>query len=147
MFIRRYFFRSATFNGGDENGQLVPSLFLYGIKHTGDTDDPMVAGFNSYGMASINLYNKDSTLKGPEELAEDAVRELLHLLRFEHPFKKTQGPDTKLIHDGGKNYLSTSTTDTNILYNIMNYSLINIDEKNAGNTPLNLMTIDQLNML
>ena len=138
---------SATFHGGNVSGRLVPSINLYGDKHTGGPDDPMTGGANSFGATSINLYKKDGSLKSSTEAGVDAVHELLHTLRFEHPFEKTQGADTKLIHSSGNNYLSTPSTDPNIIYNIMNYSLIYIDGKNAGNAPLNLMTKDQLMMM
>lgn len=107
----------------------------------------MVSGLNGFGQAGVNLYNKDGSLKTPTEAALVVVHELLHTLRFEHPFDKTQGADTELIHVADKNYQSTPLTDPNILFNIMNYSMIYIDGKNAGNAPLNLMTKDQLKMM
>lgn len=144
---------SVTFNGGDGNGRVVPTVNLYGAKHTGGPNDPMIAGSNSFEHISLNIYNKDGSVKSPAQLAEDVVHELLHTLRFEHPFEKTQGPDTKLIHQGGNNYSTTPTTDPNILYNIMNYSLISIDGKNLGelwksNGPSpTLITKDQINLM
>ncbi len=137
-----------TFNDQEEKSdtQVIPSLNISANK-----PDPkaeiVIAGMTSYQFASVNIYKKDGSIVSPKELALDAVHELLHTLRFDHPFERTQGADTKLIHDGGDNYLSTPTTDPNILYNIMNYSLIDIDGKNAGDKPLNLMTQDQLKML
>jgi hypothetical protein len=107
----------------------------------------MIGGFNGFGIAAVNLYNKDGSLMSPEEAALTAVHELLHTLRFEHPFEKTQGDDTKLIHNGGNSYSTTPTTDPNILFNIMSYSFVNINGQSAGNRPQNLLTHDQLSML
>jgi hypothetical protein len=135
-----------TFNGGTQSGQVIPSLNIYGNPPEPGSD-VIIGGMTSFQYAGVNIYKKDGTLKSPTELAEDAVHELLHTLRFEHPFEKTQGADTKLIHLGGNNYSSTPSTDPNILYNVMNYSLINIDGKNAGNSPMILMTKDQLKMM
>lgn len=135
-----------TFNGGIEAGQVIPSLLIYATKPK-EGATVMIGGMTSFQHAGANIYKKDGTLKNPTELSEDAVHELLHTVRFEHPFEKTQGADTKLIHQGGKNYSSTPTTDPNILYNIMNYSLINIDDQNAGNKPMIRLTNGQLNML
>jgi len=142
---------SATFNGGDGGDRLVPFLDFYGKKHTGSATDIMVGGMTLIGGSSVNLYKKDGSLKSPEEAAEDAVHELLHTLRFEHPFEKTQGTDTKLIHEGGRNYSTTGATDPNISYNIMNYSLISIDGNYLGQLwktqrPI-FITEDQINLM
>ncbi len=135
-----------TFNGGTENGQIIPSLNISANKPDPDTKI-MIAGMTMFQHAGVNIYNKDGSIKSPEALALDATHELLHTIRFEHPFEKTQGADTKMIHDGGNNYLTTPNTDPKIMYNIMNYSLINVDGKNAGSTPLNLLTKDQLKLM
>ncbi|GGD34330.1 hypothetical protein [Flavobacterium orientale] len=118
---------SVSFNGGSSSERLIPSISLFGQEHKGTMEQPMIAGFATYGSISLNIFNKDGSVKTPNELAEDAVHELFHTLRFEHPFEKTQGLDTKLLSLGKNNYQTTSTTDPNIFYNIMNYGLITID--------------------
>lgn len=66
------------------------------------------------------------------DLGEGAVHELLHTLRLEHPFSKTQAEDTKLINLGWERLKTTPTTDPNIYYNILNYNFKIIDGKLLG---------------
>lgn len=124
-----------TFNGGNQNEQVIPSLYIFGEKPEPGSDY-FIGGYTSFQYANVNIYKKDGTMKEPQELALNTIHELLHTLRFEHTFEKTQSADTKLLHQGGKNYSSTPTTDPNILYNIMSYPMIYIDGKNAGNSPM-----------
>ena len=134
-----------TFNGGTESGQVIPTLNIYGTKPESNTD-VMIGGMASFQGVSVNIYGKDGEFRNPTELAVDAVHELLHTLRLGHPFEITQGCDTELIHQGGNNYLSTSTTDQNILHNIMNYSITNINGQNPYK-PMIYLTNDQLNLM
>ncbi|MBI3518087.1 MAG: hypothetical protein HY062_01850 [Bacteroidetes bacterium] len=142
-----------TFNGGDQkkSNRLIPSIALYGEKHQGSMDEPMIAGSSSKGQTNINIYNKDGSIKSPEDLAEDVVHELLHTLRIDHPFETTQGPSTALTQVGTNAYASTNTTDPNIAYNIMNYPMISIDGKKLGDLwkekRPTLITQDQLKLM
>lgn len=140
------YYGQVTFNGGRESTQVIPTLSIFGNKPEQNTG-VFIGGINSFQHSGVNIYRKDGKLKSPAELAENAIHELLHTLRLEHPFEKTQGADTKLIHQGGNNYSSTPSTDRYILYNIMNYSFINIDGKNAGDKPMMRLTSDQLIMM
>jgi hypothetical protein len=142
-----------TFEGGNQAaiGRLIPNISIYGKKHEGGPDDPMIAGFNVNGSIGINIYNKDGSIKSPEDVAEDAVHELLHTLRIDHPFETTQGSTTALTKVGVNAYATTSTTDPNILYNIMNYPMITIDGKKLGDLWTEkrptLMTSDQIKLM
>ncbi len=142
---------SVSFNGGSSSERVIPSIELYGSKHTGSMDQPMIAGSTSFAYVSLNIYNKDGSVKTPNEVAEDAVHELFHTLRFEHPFEKTQGLDTKLVSFGKNKFATTPTTDPNIFYNIMNYSSNIIDGQKLGDLwkskkPI-LITKDQIKMM
>jgi hypothetical protein len=120
-----------TFDGGEETNQVIPSLSIYGKKHTGSPDSPMIGGLTFNQHSSVNVYKKDGSLKSAEELADDAAHELLHTLRLAHPFERTQTVDTELTRGDGRNqYLSTESTDPSITNNIMNYPMINIDGTN-----------------
>ncbi|WP_146865113.1 RHS repeat-associated core domain-containing protein, partial [Chitinophaga cymbidii] len=139
---------SVTYNGGDSKalGVVVPSLSLYG-------DASIVGGQTTFSASSVNIFDKKGNLRSPEMVANDAVHELLHTVRFEHPFEKTQGADTKLVSEGGNNYSTTPATDSKIPFNIMNYPMINIDGKKSGDlwkstgqSP-SYLTKDQIKML
>ncbi|WP_198674130.1 RHS repeat-associated core domain-containing protein, partial [Chitinophaga alhagiae] len=139
---------SVTYNGGDSKalGVVVPSLSLYG-------DASIVGGQTIFSASSVNIFDKKGNLRSPEMVANDAVHELLHTVRFEHPFEKTQGADTKLVSEGGNNYSTTPATDSKIPFNIMNYPMINIDGKKSGDlwkstgqSP-SYLTKDQIKML
>ncbi len=143
---------NVTFAGGDskELGVVVPSLNIYGNKPP-EGAAVAIGGMTTFEHSGVNIYKKDGSVMMPNDLAKIAVHELLHTIRFEHPFEKTQGADTKLIHDGGNNYLTTGTTDSKIQYNIMNYGLISIDGQNLGElwktqSPIYL-TNDQLDLM
>jgi RHS repeat-associated protein len=141
-----------TFNGGDENqiGQVVPSLTI-DANPVDPTSGLVIGGLTSFQYSSINLYNKNGTLKSPDAASETAVHELLHTLRIDHPFEKTQGADTKLTSDGNNNYLTTPTTDSKIQYNIMNYSVIKVNGVKLGdlwkNNKQKYLTADQLKLM
>jgi RHS repeat-associated protein len=142
---------SVTFNGGKNSDRLIPNANIYSEKHTGGSDDPMIAGFQINGGFSINLLNKNGSIKSPLELADDFTHELFHTVRLEHPFEKTQGNDTELLHNGGNNFCTTVKTDPNIVHNIMNYSLISIDDQKLKNlwqtNGTMLITKDQINLI
>ncbi len=118
------------FNGGNEKdlGQVIPSFEIFAKKPTEETHI-MIGGVTGYQFAGVNIYNKRGELKPINEFAIDAVHELLHTLRIDHPFEKTQATDTELVHEGGDNYSTTDKTNPNIFYNIMNYGIISIDGK------------------
>jgi len=137
---------NVTFNGGTENGRVIPSLVITAIKPI-SSQSINIGGITCFNFASADIYKKDGSLKTPAELAIDAVHELLHTVRIDHPIDRTQGNDTKLIHQGGYNYTSSENTDQNIINNIMNYPLLNIDGQNLTNIPLYLLTKDQLQLL
>lgn len=125
--------------------------FMYGKKHEGSLDAPMIAGSQVNGGISINIFNKDGSIKTPNQLALDVTHELIHTLRVEHPFEKTQGADLSLLRNGKNSYLTTSTTNSNIFYNIMNYGMISIDglllkDFWKSRSP-ELITSDQLNLM
>ncbi len=140
---------AVTFNGGDEVtlGQVVPSISLYG-KATEPGANFGFAGNTMFEKVSLNVYNNDGSLKSPNVVGEDGAHELPHTLRTAHPFEITQSPDTRLIKTGVNEYSSTPTTNVNIKYNIMNYSMIKIDGVKLGDLwklkPGNLLTPGQL---
>jgi len=119
-----------TFNGGDSKklGVVVPSIELDAKKNK-RVDGPIVAAQTIYSAVSINTFNKDNSIKSPEDVGLDAVHELMHTIRIDHPFETTQSPDAELLLVKGKNYVTTKTTDKNIYYNIMNYSSVIINNK------------------
>lgn len=140
-----------TFSGGTVGNRLIPRVYLYGKKHEGSLDAPMIAGSQVNGGISINIFNKDGSIKTPNQLALDVTHELIHTLRVEHPFEKTQGADLSLLRNGKNSYLTTSTTNSNIFYNIMNYGMISIDglllkDLWKSRSP-ELITGDQLNLM
>ncbi|SKA41221.1 RHS repeat-associated core domain-containing protein [Chitinophaga eiseniae] len=118
---------NVTYNGGNASKLrvVVPSLELYGKAS-------IVGGQTTFSASSINVFDKEGNLRSPESVGIDGAHELLHTLRLEHPFEKTQGVDTKLISEGGNNYSTTPGTDSKIPFNIMNYPMINIDGKKSG---------------
>jgi hypothetical protein len=109
-------FGNISFEGGDGTGNVVPTILLY------SGGDPAVGGMSMNTWASVNLLNKSGEFRSHSDVAIDAVHELLHTIRLDHPFETTQSEDTKLLRSIN-NYLTTSTTDPNIIYNIMSYSI------------------------
>ena len=132
-----------TFKSVVQTSQVVPSVSLYATPPDPNADI-MIEGMAAFGGVGVNIYNKDGTIKTPNEVAEVLVHELFHTIRVAHPFDKTQATDTQLVHDQRDNYLPTSSTDPNILFNIMNYSLTMINGKSVGNSPQLLLTQGQL---
>jgi hypothetical protein len=129
-----------TYGGGQNDNQFTPSLQLY------EGGDNNIGGMEYTGSANVNIRDKIGNLRSPADVAKDAVHELLHTVRLDHPFENTQSLDTELIHISGNNYRSTPKTDSNILYNIMNYSSTNIDGRLADRKQT-LLTRGQINMM
>lgn len=75
----------------------------------------------------MNILKRDGTYRTPDELAYDAVHELLHTLNMLHPFETTQTKDVELIKSDNNNFLLTPNTNPNIKYNIMNYQMLFFD--------------------
>jgi RHS repeat-associated protein len=113
-----------TFNGGNSNtiGQLVPRLIFLGT----DAANTGISGMTSNSEASVAMIN-GGELRSPRDVALDAVHELLHTLRLDHPFELVQTEDTKLIKIGSNEYAAPSTTNDNITHNIMNYGMIRVN--------------------
>jgi RHS repeat-associated protein len=119
-----------TYNGKQGGGRLVPKLNIYG--EGSNLPGLRITGMTTNGASSINIYRKDGSLRSVEDVAIDGVHELFHTLRVEHPFEKTQSADTKLVKIGPNQFKSVASTSPNILYNIMNYSVITIDGQKLG---------------
>jgi len=123
---------AVSFNGGSSEERLIPQISLNGTPPDSPETGVTVEGLSGQGVASIDLYNKDGSLKSPEELAIDVVHELFHTIRLGHPFELTQGEDSKLVHLGGDSYGTTPSTDPNISYNIMMYPMQSVNGQNLG---------------
>ncbi len=140
-----------TFEGGDQSkiNQVIPSLNIYGSKP--EPGYILIGGQTTSQYSAVNIYKKDGTIKNPEEFARNTVHELFHTIRLQHPFEVTQADDTRLINVAPNKFITAPGTNPNILYNIMNYSLINIDGKNLGDlwkkTPIRLITPGQINFI
>jgi RHS repeat-associated protein len=133
-----------SFDGGDEKslGVFVPKLSIYAAK-LDPNEKISIAGLQGPGIANINLYNKNGTIKTPTQLAWDVAHEILHTIRLDHPFERTQTTDTKLsIASGKDNYSSDSETDPRIGYNIMNYPMLYIDGKRLGDLWKDIKTLE-----
>ena len=78
-------------------------------------------------------------------VGEDAVHEMLHTLRLAHPFEMTQTTDTKLLRVAPNSFVSTPTTDANIVNNIMSYPMIMVNGQKGTN--LVFLTNGQLNFM
>jgi RHS repeat-associated protein len=145
-------FGQVTFNGGNEDqiGQVVPSLSI--ISNKPNPEDPIViGGLTVMSASSVNIFNKDGSIKTPEQVGLLAAHELFHTVRMEHPFKKTQGADTELLHNGSNNYSTTSSTNPNITHNVMMYPLLKVNGQKLGDLwktqkPL-FLTKDQINLM
>jgi RHS repeat-associated protein len=111
----------------DNNPNIVQSLVLDYLADNG------IGGTTSYFHSSVNLSNSSGKLKNTSDLGIDAIHEVLHTLRLDHPFEITQSADTKLIRTGIDSYASTPSTDPKIVDNIMNYPMISIDGKYGTN--------------
>ena len=134
-----------TFNGGSGKGRLVPSLSLT------RNNNSVISGLTGNGFSVVKIYKKDGSLRAIDDVATDAIHELFHTVRFEHPFEKTQGLDTKLLNVGPNQFKTTNTTSPAIFYDIMNYSMIIINNQKLGNLWSNkrprLITSDQVKLL
>jgi len=137
-----------TFTGGDESKihRAIPDIAI-----SGDKPDDLKGGLSYNGGASINYYKTDGTPKTRAELANDIVHELFHTLRVDHPMTLTQGDDTKVISEGGLKYRSTSSTDKNLINNIMVYPIYSLDgieiRPFRGGVRPRMLTNDQLKLI
>lgn len=86
----------------------------------GGLDDPVQGGQTIAFYSTINLFDSNGDYRNITEVAFDAAHELFHTARLAHPFETTQAADVELIRYGAS-YFTTSNTDVNILYNVMNY--------------------------
>lgn len=127
---------AVTFYSGNEN--ISQSLSLGKM-------DGTLGGGTTYFSSSVNLFNPKGELRSLSNIASDATHEVLHTLRLGHPFELTQTADTELVRVAPNSFVSTSTTDKNIVNNIMNYPQITIDGmKGCGQ---NMLTKGQLNYI
>jgi RHS repeat-associated protein len=129
---------SVTFNPVDAKkiGVSVPSLNI--LLGTLREDGLFEEGSTTFQSATVSINNR-SGLKGLTIFGLDAVHELFHTIRLDHPFAVTQSLDTELVGDGflaktrngsEKEYPAfkmTKNTDPQIMYNIMNYGIIFIN--------------------
>jgi RHS repeat-associated protein len=127
---------TVTFYAGNEN--ITQSLSL------GEMDGS-IGGMTSFFNSSVNLVNRAGELKPLSDIGADATHEVLHTLRLDHPFEITQTEDTKLLRVAPNSFVSTSTTDANIVNNVMNYPMITID--GAKGTNQTFLTKGQLNFM
>ncbi len=117
-----------TFNGGSSDKQVIPSFTISAVV-TPPSDRFKVGGLTIFGDAGVNILERDGSYQTPEELAYDAVHEILHTLKLLHPFEYTQTKDVELIKGENNNYYSTPNTNSNIRYNIMNYNMLFFDNQ------------------
>ena len=127
---------AVTFYSGNEN--ISQSLSLGKM-------DGTLGGGTTYFSSSVNLFNPKGELRSLSNIASDATHEVLHTLRLGHPFELTQTADTELVRVAPNSFVSTSTTDKNIVNNIMNYPQITIDGMKGYD--LNMLTKGQLNYI
>ncbi len=125
-----------TFYEGNQN--IVQTLAL-------DKMDGAIGGTTSFFNSSVNLVNKAGELRSLSDVGSDATHEMLHTVRLEHPFETTQTEDTKLLRVAPNSFVSTPTTDANIVNNVMNYPMITIDGQKSTNQ--NSLTKGQLNFM
>ena len=104
-----------------------------------------ISGSTFTMQSSVSICDSNGNLRDLENVALTVIHELLHTLRVEHPFEKTQTEDTELIKIGPNSFETTATTDKNIVNNIMNYSMIIVN----GQTPIvqNSLTRGQLDFM
>lgn len=136
---------SVTFNGNAIDGQVTPVLTL------GAITDSTQGGQTSYNYSTVNLFDTNGNERSYIDVGYDAVHELLHTARIDHPFEKTQAADVELIQCGTNYYNTTPNTDGNILYNIMNYSKTIINgqsyRSSASSFPQGMLTNGQVMLL
>ena len=116
----------------DENGTISGSL-----DDAPPINDNLIAGMSIPGAFGVNVndYSNDKYQNySPKEVATTFVHELLHQGGVQHPADpENTAPDVMLKKVYKNNYATTTTTDkTNIYFNIMLYSLYNVDGKNVG---------------
>ena len=129
---------SGTVTFYQENTNIVQSLSLGKMNNN-------IGGMTSYFNSFVNLYNSAGELRSLSSVGSDATHEMLHTLRLDHPFEITQTADTELLRVAPNSFVSTPTTDKNIVNNIMNYPIITIDGQKGSN--LNSLTKGQLNFM
>ena len=105
---------SGTVTFYQENTNIVQSLSLGKMNNN-------IGGMTSYFNSFVNLYNSAGELRSLSSVGSDATHEMLHTLRLDHPFEITQTADTELLRVAPNSFVSTPTTDKNIVNNIMNY--------------------------
>ena len=127
-----------TITSYEENRNITQKLAL-------DKMDGSIGGMTSFFNSSVNLFNRAGELKSLSDIGSDATHEILHTLRLEHPFELTQTEDTKLLRVAPNSFVSTPTTDPNIVNNIMSYPMIMIDVQKSTNQ--NSLTKGQLNFM
>ena len=125
-----------TFDEGNKN--IVQSLSL-------SEGGGIIGGMTSHFSSSVNLSNPAGELRSISDIGSDATHEMLHTLRLEHPFEVTQTEDTKLLRVAPNSFVSTPTTDKNIVNNVMSYPMITIDGMKSSNQ--NSLTKGQLNFM
>jgi len=123
----------------NNNEKLVQSLLLTSDGAT------IIAGSTTYMSSQVNVNDRNGALKDYSIVATDVTHELLHTLRLGHPFERTQTADTKLLRVGPNSYISTPSTVSNIVDNVMNYPMITIDGK--ASTTQNSLTRGQLDLM
>jgi len=118
---------SYTATGVEAKGVVIPQLTIKPFNAADDGTYP-VGGETSDNFSKVNIFDLNGNIKSPSRLAWDAIHEILHTLRLDHPFEKTQTADTKLNHMGfGQNYSTTETTSPGIYFNVMNYKSTTIN--------------------
>lgn len=122
----------------NNNEEIIQSLTL-------DKLNGNIGGMTSHFSSSVNLYNPVGELRPLFDIGSDATHEILHTLRLAHPFEITQSPDTKLIRVAPNSFISSFTTDKNIINNVMNYPMITIDGMRSNNQTS--LTKGQLNFM
>ena len=134
-----------TFNGNVIEGQVTPILTLGGI------NDPLQGGQTKSFYSDVNLLDSKGNLRSSMDVGYDAVHELFHTARLDHPFESTQSADVELVKGGSSSYLTTSNTNENILFNIMNYPQTVINGKSYrslnSSKPQGMMTEGQAQFL
>ena len=122
----------------DNNPNIVQSLALVQMNDN-------IGGMTSYFHSSVNLLNSSGKVRSVSTVGEDATHEMLHTLRLKHPFETTQTADTKLLRTAPNTFVSTPTTDANIVNNVMNYPMITINGQKGTNQTF--LTKGQLNFM
>lgn len=90
-------------------------------------DSSNTAGMSYLFASLVNIRSITGSLNSLKQISSDAIHELLHTLKLNHPFEETQTQDTELIQVGRNQYLSYPHTDRKIYSNVMNYGGLFID--------------------